>query len=64
MSNIINYQSVNSSQIHLHSDNADIYYNGTKKSSVEFFLKEPIKTEKNTIIIDSVFEKNNLILVE
>jgi len=49
MSNIINYQSVNSSQIHLHSDNADIYYNGSKKSSVEFFLKEPIKTEKNTI---------------
>jgi hypothetical protein len=47
--NIINYQTINSNQIYLHSDNADIYYNGTKKSSVEFFLKEPLKTEKNTI---------------
>ena len=36
-SNIINYQSINSNQIFLHSDNADIYYNGTLKSSVEFF---------------------------
>ena len=48
-SNIINYQSINSNQIFLHSDNADIYYNGTLKSSVEFFLKEPIKIDKNTI---------------
>lgn len=48
-SNIINYQSINSNQIFLHSDNADIYFNGTMKSSVEFFLKEPIKLEKNSI---------------
>jgi hypothetical protein len=48
-SNIINYQSISSSQIFLHSDNADIYYNGTLKSSVEFFLKESIKLDKNTI---------------
>ena len=46
---IINYQSVQSSQIFLHSDNADVYYNGTMKSQVEFFLKEPVKIDKNTI---------------
>ena len=49
MSSVINYQSIHSSQIFLHSDNADVYYNGTSKSQVEFFLKEPIKIDKNTI---------------
>jgi len=49
MSSVINYQSVQSSQIFLHSDNADIYYNASMKSQVEFFLKEPIKIDKNTI---------------
>jgi hypothetical protein len=49
MNTVINYQSVQSSQIFLHSDNADIYYNGSMKSQVEFFLKEPIKLDKNSI---------------
>lgn len=49
MSNIINYQSISSSQIFLHSDNADYYYNGPMKSSVEFFFREAIKIDKNSI---------------
>ena len=38
--NTINYQSINSSQLYLNSNTADIYLNGTKKSSVAFFFPE------------------------
>jgi len=47
--NIITLQSTTSTQIYLNSEYADIYMNGTMKSSVVFFFKNPIQINKNSI---------------
>ena len=48
MSNI-NYQSIQSSQIYINSNTADIYLNNTMKSNVVFFFKQPVQLNKNAL---------------
>ena len=47
--NIITLQSTTSTQIYLNSQYADIYMNGTMKSSIVFFFKNPIQINRNAI---------------
>ena len=47
--NIINFQSVDSIQLYLHSGNADTYINGSKKSSLVFFFEDPITVDKKVV---------------
>jgi hypothetical protein len=45
----ISYQTLSSNQIHLNSSQAIAYNNGTYKSDVNFYLKDSVKIDKNTI---------------
>lgn len=47
--NSINYQTSNSIQLYLNSSNADIYLNGSHKSSVTFFFSELLKNDTKII---------------
>lgn len=47
--NNINYQTIYSTQLYLSSNDANIYLNGSKKSSVTFFFEDLLKLDKSSI---------------
>ena len=47
--NSINYQTIYSTQLYLSSNDADIYLNGSKKSSLTFFFEDLLKLDRSSI---------------
>ena len=47
--NLITYQGENSYQFYLHSGNADIFINGSKKSNIVFFFSNALNVNKNDV---------------